>query len=150
SLPPDARGHWDALLRDAATVQPAQGVKDWRVSGEEVPGGLYPDVEEAREAAQEAFHRLQLARVPCSAWKEKMAAHLGILGCERVADCLSRAFHKVPDSKPGMLARNTLNRGLVDSMGPSVPLPHRGAVQLWHPIDATAEEVEAWRDRFEA
>ena len=42
-----------------------------------------------------------------------MAGHLSILQPERVAERLCHWLHKVPDSKPGMLARGSLNREML-------------------------------------
>src|SRR5262249_40338121 len=84
-----------------------------RVSFDEIPGGVLAESDAAREAVQAALNRLQLRRVPSSAWKEKMAGHVELLGHEPVADRLCGWFHKVPKSKPGMLARNSLNREML-------------------------------------
>ena len=41
-------------------------------------------------------------------------------------------------------------KGLVDSRGRSIHLPVQASVTLWHPLDATPEDVLAWRERLEA
>jgi hypothetical protein len=142
---PLVRGQWDALLRDAAAVEPAPPAKEWKVGTDEIPvpreedevaalvrvagnGDEIPDDEKyevadleigspeweaAWEAHYEACHRLQLERLPCSEWKETMAGHLRVLEPERVAERVCHCLRKVPDSKPGMLARESLNREML-------------------------------------
>lgn len=146
------RSRWEAFLRDAATVKPTPPAKDWRVHFDET--GL--DYSRDPEAATEALHRLQRARLPAGSWKEQMAEHLRTLGAQQVRERLKRSFHKVPGSKPGMLSRESLNREMLrgllwlaievadDELGQAVqhavrffyannsPLAETGVVVLFH------------------
>jgi hypothetical protein len=110
---PDIRDQWDAFLRDAAAVRPAAEAKDWRIPFVDITGGVYLRSEPAWRAAHETYYRLQLALVPCSEWKEKMQEHITRLGPECVAERLRYWLNIVPDSKPGMLARESLNREML-------------------------------------
>jgi hypothetical protein len=103
------RGRWEASLRDAASVRPAPPAGDWRGSTEELP----PGITLGSEMAEQAFCQLQLRRVPCPEWIERMTGHLSTLGRDRVAERVCHWLSKVPDSSPGMLARESLNREML-------------------------------------
>ena len=119
-----ARASWEELLRDAASVCPEPPVHEWRVSLQET--GL--DCQRDMEAAIEASHQLQRARLPASVWQQRMREHLQTIGLEAVRDRLQRSLHKVHESKPGPLARQSLNRELLRGL-------------LWLAVDVADGEV---------
>src|SRR5882672_7041012 len=76
ALDPRVRGKWHALLMDAAQVVPQAPATDWRVNVDETGLNYFQDP----EAATEALHRLQLARIPARSWHAKMALQCESLG----------------------------------------------------------------------
>jgi hypothetical protein len=99
-----------ALVRVAGNGDEIPDDEKYQVAGLEIGS---PEWEAAWEAHYEACHRLQLERLPCSEWKETMAGHLRVLEPERVAERVCHCLRKVPNSKPGMLARESLNREML-------------------------------------
>ena len=121
---PRMRSRWDVFLQDTAAVRPQPPATDWSVDAADTGLDLFND----REAAFDAWCRMRLERLPAAAWKEVMSAHVRILGRAAVADCLRRVLHKVPGSKPGMLARQSLNRELLRGL-------------LWLCVDLASPEL---------
>jgi hypothetical protein len=160
---PAVRGRWDGLLRDAANVRLALPVEELKTSAEEPStditvedGDITEEGAPGSEALLEAHHRLRLGRLPTPEWKQRMAGRVCILGHEYVAERLCHWLGTVPDSRPGMLARESLNRELLrgllylccDLAGPQIvdgltgatkfffqnnsPLAETGVIVLYH------------------
>jgi hypothetical protein len=118
------RGRWEVFLRDAATVEPESPARQWQAYLDETALGFLRDP----EAVTEARHRSQRALLPARAWQARMAQHLQTLGAEKVRERLKRSLHKIRGSKPGMLARQSLNREMLRGL-------------LWLAIELADDEV---------
>jgi Domain of unknown function (DUF4132) len=103
------RGKWEALLRDAAAVKPDPPATKWKVDLADTGLDYMKDLDAAIAKCSE----MQLERAPAAEWARTMATHVERLGRDRVAGELARWLHRVPNSKPGMLVRTSLNRELM-------------------------------------
>ncbi len=105
----EASMKWDAFLQALAVVHPEPPVTDWTVQANEAGVDPLRDPERALEA----WTRLRLARIPAAAWQERMRALIDERGRDTVLAHVRTWLGKVPGSKPGMLARASLNRELL-------------------------------------
>jgi Domain of unknown function (DUF4132) len=103
------RAKWEALLRDAAAVKPDPPATKWKVDLSDTGLDYMKDLDAAIVKCTE----MQLERAPTAEWARTMATHLEGLGRDRVGGELARWLHRVPNSKPGMLVRTSLNRELM-------------------------------------
>jgi hypothetical protein len=108
-LDDEAGMKWDAFLQTLAAVHPEPPATDWTVHAHET--GVDPLLDPER--ALEAFTRLRLARVPAAEWRQRMRALIDELSRDAVLAHVRSWLSKVPGSKPGMLARASLNRELL-------------------------------------
>jgi len=100
---------WDAFLQALAAVHPEPAVTDWTVHAHETGVDPLRDPERALEA----WTRMRLARVPATAWRQRMRALIDERGRDTVLAYVRTWLGKVPGSKPGMLVRASLNRELL-------------------------------------
>jgi hypothetical protein len=108
-LDDEARTKWDAFLQALAVVSPEPPATDWTVHAHET--GVDPLRDP--DGALEAWTRMRLARVPAAAWRGQVRALIDELGRDTVLAHVQTWLGNVPGSKPGMLARASLNRELL-------------------------------------
>ncbi len=108
-LDDEAAMKWDAFLQALAAVHPEPPLTDWTVHAHET--GIDPLRDPER--ALEVWTRMRLARVPAAAWRQRMRTLIDERGRDMVLVHVRTWLGNVPGSKPGMLARASLNRELL-------------------------------------
>ncbi|HUT95255.1 MAG TPA: DUF4132 domain-containing protein [Thermoguttaceae bacterium] len=107
-MAPERQRAWDPLLRHAATVHPEPPARSWDLERGEVDERAVID-----DTYWQRYAELMLDRSCATAWAEQMRAHIAGIGEQEYRTRLLAWFEAVPNSKPGYLSRDSLNREIL-------------------------------------
>jgi hypothetical protein len=109
TLPAKRRALWEDLLTHAARIVPDAPPVDWSVSMQDMQETAIEDP----DAWQDEYSRRVLARAPAPEWIESAERRVSEIGPSEFTRWMIDWLERVPDSRPGYLIRESLNRELL-------------------------------------